>query len=200
MTGLGILPVVLATASARRRKILLELGVPFESAVPDVAEVHFDDDPQGSAHENALRKLQWACERFPGRRIITADTVIDFAGQCIGKPAGMEEAARMLRAFSGRSHRVLSAVGFTAAGAPGVRVVESVVTFRHLGERDISEYFTHVNPLDKAGAYDIDQHGECIVASYSGSYTNIMGLPREFIAELCKQWAGEPARGKGLSE
>lgn len=179
--------LLLASGSERRRKILADLGIACDVAVPGVEEVHHDDNPRRSATDNAALKLRWALERFPGRRIVAADTVIDLDGRCIGKPGSLDDAVAMFQAFSGRPHRVLTAVGLGEPdGQSEVRVVDSSVVFRPLDRATMLEYFRLVNPLDKAGAYDIDQHGELIVESYSGSFTNIMGLP----AELVRDWLG----------
>lgn len=181
---------MMASASPRRRKILEGLCATFETAVPEVEEVHYADQARRSALENAARKHAWARARFPGRRIIAADTVIDLGGQCIGKPDSLESAIAMFRSFSGREHAVLTAVALTGAdGEPVLQVLESRVRFRHLDEPAIREYFRRVDPLDKAGAYDIDQHAGLIVESYSGSVTNIMGLP----AAAIRAWLGTSA-------
>jgi septum formation protein len=84
---------------------------------------------------------------------------------------------------------VLTATAFTAeGGAAEVRLTTSRVRFRPLGAAGIREYLSRVNPLDKAGAYDIDQCGELLIEDYEGSYTNIMGLPRELVEEVWARW------------
>ena len=174
--------LILASASPRRRKILEEIGIPFRVVVPEVEEVFWSDRPLGTAESNAHRKFAWARERFPEAALLAADTVIDFDGRCVAKPASHVAAAAMLRAFSGHAHRVLTAVVWSAPQRRRVlRTVESVVRFRRLSKADIEEYLRVVNPLDKAGAYDIDQRGDLIVESFEGSWTNVMGLPREIV-------------------
>jgi septum formation protein len=183
-------PLLLATASPRRRKILAETGVAFDVATPAANEVFYADQPLRTARENAALKYAWAQARYPGHLIVTADTLIDFDGRCVTKPSGIPEAYAILRAFSGREHTVLTALGLTSGDeCPEVRVVSSGVRFRQLDDGTIAEYFRRVDPLDKAGAYDIDQHGEMIVASFSGSRTNIMGLPKEEIEAWLSTWA-----------
>lgn len=187
MTSAPTPALILASASPRRRRILEDLGLTFTVLVPEVEEVHYDDRPRATVAENALLKSRWCQARCPDRLSIAADTAIDFNGRCIPKPADLTEAFAFLRAFSGASHRVLTAVAFfnPAAGAaadPDVRVVESTVTFKRLADDDIRQYFSLVDPLDKAGAYDIDQHGDLIIAGYDGSYTNIVGLPVETVS------------------
>jgi len=176
-------PLILGSASERRKAILGELGVRFEVHIPDVEEAFHANEPRRTAEENARHKHDWCKHRFADRHIITADTIVAFEGKCISKPASLAEAADFLRMFSGRSQTVFTAVALSAPlGRPEVTVVESTVVFRKLTAVAIREYLSKVNPLDKAGGYDINQCGDLIVESYSGSYTNIMGLPKETVA------------------
>ena len=112
--------------------------------------------------------------------ILSADTIVWLDGRIYGKPRDLDEAREFLRWLSGRTHSV-----FTGVALDGdVRVVRSDVKFRALAERDVEEYVMSVRPLDRAGAYDIDERGDLIVESYTGSYENIMGLP----VEPLKEW------------
>ena len=175
--------LTLGSASERRRTILAGLGVPFEAYTPDVTETFYADDPKRTAMENSRRKHEVCKRRFPDRPIITADTIVAFEGQCVTKPESLAAAAGFLRMFSGRQQVVYTALALSVPGAePDVDIVESTVLFRMLTEPAIREYLSTVNPLDKAGGYDINQRGDLIVESYSGSYTNIMGLPAEAVA------------------
>ena len=180
--------LLLASASPRRRKILRSLGVEFRVAVPAVDEALYVDAPQATVEENARRKADWARQRFPTDHLVAADTVIDFAGRCITKPGSRNEAAGWLRMFSGREHAVLTAVALGAPGTlPAIRVVRSVVRFKRLDDETIRAYLTRVDPLDKAGGYDIDQHGDMIVAGLQGSRSNVMGLPGETVREWLRK-------------
>ena len=112
--------------------------------------------------------------------ILSADTIVWLDGRIYGKPRDLDEAREFLRGLSGRTHSV-----FTGVALDGdVRVVRSDVKFRALSESDVEEYVMSVRPLDRAGAYDIDERGDLIVESYTGSYENIMGLP----VEPLKEW------------
>jgi septum formation protein len=174
----------LASASPRRKQILAGLGLPFTVCVPDVAEIEDHGEPEGAALRNARMKCAWAQARFPAAHIIAADTVIDFDGRCVGKPATLEEARRMLRAFSACEHTVITASACAApGGTPGLRADHSVVRFRELSDADIETYVARVDPLDKAGGYDIGQEAQVIIATYTGSLTNIMGLSIEVVRE-----------------
>lgn len=175
--------LILGSASERRRKILRGLGVPFDVAVPDVAEVLEGAPPEELVRVNARLKNDWCRERFPGRAVLTADTVVALGSRVFGKPASRDEAREFLRALSGREHAVLTGVAFSVdGGAPRVDVAVSRVRFQELDDARIGEYFRHVDPLDKAGAYDIDQRGDLIIAALEGSHSNVMGLPEEIVA------------------
>ena len=184
-------PLILASESERRRKILLEMGLTFETVVPQVEEVHVEDQPIFSVRENARRKHAWCRECRPDGVIIAADTVVDFRGRCVPKPRSMDEARDFLRMFSGHSQQVHTGVALSRPGRQvDVKVVTSDVSFKELSDVAIDAYLRRVDPMDKAGAYDIDQQGDLIIASYSGSRTNIMGLPRETVAEWLENCAG----------
>ena len=180
--------LILASASERRRKILSELGVAFDVVIPQVEEIPHAGGPRRTAEENARRKNLWCRTVHPGRFILTADTTIGFQGRCIEKPGSPEQAVEFLRMFSGQTHTVITAVGLsTPAAPPEIRAVESSVTFQPLTDTVIRDYFSKVDPMDKAGAYDIDQHGEMLIRSFAGSRSNIMGLPAEVVGPWLRE-------------
>jgi septum formation protein len=177
-------PLILASGSARRRKIVLSFDRPFEVMVPDVEETIRADDPRRTASLNARAKHDWCRARRPDASVLAADTVIDLDGRCIGKPADLDEAKAQLAAFAGRVHTVLTAAAFSIPGGPVLeRITASSVRFRRLDSRDIARYVSIVPPLDKAGSYDIDQHPELIIESFLGSRSNVMGLPSAVVKE-----------------
>ena len=180
--------LIAATASPRRHAILRRLGVDFEVAVPDVEEIHDGNDPVGTVIHNARAKyvaVRAACHEN-AVPILAADTLVWFEGELIGKPRGEEEAKEFLRRFSGRAQIVFTAVAMGTGAEPEVRVEASSVRFKILDEAEIAAYVAEVRPLDRAGAYDIDESGERLIAGWSGSYTNIMGLPEEVV----RAWLG----------
>ena len=191
-------PLILASGSPRRAKILHDLGVEFEIVKTEAPEVAIPHDPVRTVTENACAKLHAAVEqeRDPpgavatscdppevvGRAILAADTIVWFDNRIYGKPRDLEEAKEFLRELSGQTHVVFTGVAFwdgKGEGALATACVRSEVTFRRLSEEMIEEYVARVHPTDRAGAYDIDEEGDLIVASYTGSYENIMGLPVE---------------------
>lgn len=168
--------IVLASGSPRRAKILRDLGVDFEIVKTDAPEVSYPHDPERTVRENARAKGAAAA---PRRHVLSADTIVWFAGRIYGKPRDLDEAREFLRELSGNVHTVFTGVAFDG----DVRVVRSDVKFRELSAEAIDGYVARVRPTDRAGAYDIDESGDLIVASYSGSYENIMGLPVEPLRE-----------------
>ena len=180
--------LILASASARRRKILAALGVPFETVIPEVEEVFYADDARRTARENAVRKSAWCRARHPDCYSVAADTTISFKGQCVTKARTRDEALAFLRMFSGATHQVYTAVALARPSSePEVIVAKASVRFRTLGEDDIRDYVSNVNPMDRAGAYDIDERGELLIASYTGSRATIMGLPEEAVRGWLKK-------------
>ncbi len=167
--------IVLASGSPRRAKILGDLGVEFEVLKTDAPEACYPHDPERTVRENALAKGAAA----HATRVLSADTIVWFANRIYGKPRDLAEAKKFLRELSGRVHTVFTGVAFDG----DVRVVRSDVKFRELTDAAIDEYVARVKPTDRAGAYDIDESGDLIVESYSGSYENIMGLPVEPLRE-----------------
>lgn len=161
---------VLASASPRRAKILRERGVDFVVVKSGAAEVCYHDDPRRTVRENAFAKGESV--RSSGH-VIAADTIVWFNGKIYGKPRDLDEARTFLRELSGNVHSVFTGVYFDGE----VKTVRTDVAFRSLTDEEIDEYIEKVKPLDRAGAYDIDEHGASIVDSHGGDYENIMGLP-----------------------
>lgn len=178
--------IILASGSPRRKELLARLVADFTVIVSPAEEIN--DASLGMAglcEENArLKATAVACD-YPGCTVIGADTLVFLDGQALGKPKSMEEAAGMLRRLSGRKHQVCT--GVCIAG-PGDRVVMlhdvTDVVFHELDEDKISEYLAKTSPLDKAGAYGIQDHGEMIVESIEGAYDNVMGFPVERVREV----------------
>ncbi len=182
----------MASASPRRAKILAGHGVDFEVFVSSAPEVSIPAEPERTVTENARAKLAAARSALAaaGRRdfrgVLAADTIVWYNGRIYGKPRDLAEAAEFLRELSGRTHTVFTGIAFAAAGDGEMTTAceRSQVTFRTLDERAIAEYVERVRPVDRAGAYDIDESGDLIVATHTGEYDNIMGLPYGLLVEL----------------
>ena len=180
-------PLILASASPRRRELLAELGAVFTVVVADVVE-HEDPglDPRVMVARNSALKADHVAARHSDAWVLGADTTVFVDGHALNKPADLDAARAMLRRLSGRAHTVFTGVALRHVGL-GVSEdlgVASEVEFRVLADADIEEYLRLVYVLDKAGAYAIQEHGERLVAARRGSLSNIVGLPQDEVREL----------------
>ena len=182
------LTVVLASASPRRHDLLGMIGIAHEVDPADIDEsVHAGESPPAYAHRLARAKALAVSVRRPDALVIAADTTVVVDDRIFGKPEDREDACRMLRALSGRSHVVHTAV---AVARDGGRLLESGVestgvTFRALGDDEIAAYVATGEPMDKAGAYGIQGYGATIVERVDGDYFAVMGLAlRRLVALL----------------
>jgi septum formation protein len=180
-------PLILASASPRRRELLAELGLAFEVVVADVTEHEAEDaDPETMVAHNAALKADWVAARYPDAYVLGADTTVFIDRTVLNKPKDLAEARAMLRRLAGRTHTVFTGVALRRLSS-GLRVdrgVTSAVTFRAFDDAIIEAYFKVVNPLDKAGAYGIQDGRELIVERWDGSFSNIMGLPMELTKQI----------------
>lgn len=184
-------PIILASASPRRVVLLRQLATTFAVVPSDAAEIH---DEQLTAWEmaqvNAYRKARVVAQQFPDAWVIGADTLVylDRESKLYGKPKNLTDAARMLGELQGKTHAVITGVCLIHLRSHRHRVFAdwTDVKFHSLTPKQIREYLALMNPLDKAGAYAIQDHGERIVAGISGSYTNVVGLPVERLKKEMK--------------
>ncbi len=183
-------PLILASASPRRRELLAQLGVPFDVLVASVTE-HEDEttDPETMVAHNAALKADWVASRHPESWVLGADTTVFLDSLVLNKPRDLDDARAMLRRLSGRTHTVFTGLALRHVRR-GVRIDDgatSRVTFRDLDDGVIECYLQIVNPLDKAGAYGIQEGRELIIDHWEGSFTNIMGLPMERTKQILTQ-------------
>jgi len=188
MSGIAPQPrFILASASPRRKQLLGELGLKFEVVVAQVTEHEDPDtDPKHMVTHNAALKADWVAARHPDAWVLGADTTVFIDALAINKPADLAEARAMLKRLAGRTHIVFTGVAVRHAGR-GVRIDEGVtseVTFKAFDDTVIDAYFRVVNPLDKAGAYGIQEGRELIIEGWRGSFSNIMGLPMEATKQI----------------
>jgi septum formation protein len=181
-------PLVLASQSPRRIELLRAAGHRFDVLVPEVEESHDATlTPAELTIANARLKAAAAASLRPDALVIGADTLVYLDGQPLGKPRDLDDARHMLRRLSSRSHHVCTGVYLAWNGGregKGFHVITDVA-FLPLTEESITAYHARVNPLDKAGAYGIQEAAELILDHYDGSWTNVMGLPMERLtAEL----------------
>ena len=184
--------IVLASNSPRRRELLAGLGIEFEVRVlPDIDESYPADLPvmqiaEYIAHEKASAYLLTMKDND---LVITADTVVIIGNEVLGKPKDEEDAKRMLRLISGKTHQVVTGVCLTTTKQQRHFSVSTDVTFKDLPENEKNYYITKYKPFDKAGAYGIQEWiGYVGVTSLNGSYFNVMGLPVQKLWEELKRY------------
>lgn len=179
---------VLASASPRRRAFLSDLGLAF-SVQPSAVDEHCGEglSPSAMVSENARRKAVDIFTKNPDAWVIGADTTVELAGQVLNKPKSLDEAADMLRRLSGKTHAVHTAVCILGPGLDSAHTETSTVTFHVLNEERIAHYLSIVCPLDRAGAYSIQDSADLIVKGYQGSFSNIAGLPMEWLAHALEE-------------
>jgi len=176
--------LILASGSPRRTQILTEVGIKHEVVLPQVEEIQFHPSgPLDLVLENAkMKALDVSC-RYRDRWVLGADTIVSLNEKVFGKPNDLKEAKQMLMSLSGKTHRVSTGVCLTqkAEGFLETKVESSEVMFKDLDENIIDNYFLEVDPLDKAGAYGLQTRADLIIEKFSGSKTNVIGLPIELI-------------------
>ena len=171
------LKVILASQSPRRRQLLELVGIDHEVRPADLDEsIRPGELPEQYAERVAREKVDHVASQNGDALIVGADTIVVIDDIILGKPRDEDDAARMLRMLSGRSHTVMTAVAATHEGrtVSGVEIVD--VTFLPLDDDRISRYIATGEPMDKAGAYDIQGYGATIVRRIDGDYFAVMGL------------------------
>ena len=180
--------VVLGSNSPRRRELLNDMGVTFRvETVKGIDETYPASLP---IEEIPVYLARVKAEGHPlkdNELLITADTVVVLDETVLGKPEGEADAHRMLRALSGRAHRVISGVCVTTVGRSESFADTSIVHFADLTDDEIAYYIKHYRPLDKAGAYGIQEWiGNIGISGINGDFYNVMGLPTRKLYQLLK--------------
>ena len=179
-------PLILASASPRRRELMAYTGLPFEVICADAEEIK-TGDPDALVMENARRKARAVAKQHPGRMVLAADTVVYQDGRVLGKPRDEQDAREMLRRLSGNTHTVYTGVCVIGEdGCESVSADASKVTFVPLSEEAIAWYIATGEPMDKAGAYAVQGRAGMFVRSIEGSYSNVIGLPMALVREMLK--------------
>ena len=178
--------LILASGSPRRSELLTLAGIPFE-----VCSVNVDETCPFPAYESvrilSQRKALSAGALFPGRYILAADTLVELDGSIFGKPENKQDAFRMLRALSGRTHHVFTGVSLLSPdGVIQSEVDSSSVSFCELTDKEIDDYISGGEPMDKAGAYAAQGHAALFITHLDGTHASVMGLPLHKVRELLK--------------
>ncbi|PYM67150.1 MAG: septum formation protein Maf [Candidatus Rokuibacteriota bacterium] len=190
--------VVLASASPRRRELLRQICPEFEVVPSEIEETLWGEPTPEAVAGLALRKARAVAVRAEGAVVLAADTLVVLDGVAFGKPAGPEEARAMLRRLCGREHEVITGVAVvdTRTGREATRAVVSRVRLAASPDATLDSYVASGAPLDKAGAYAIQDLGGALVERLAGSYTNVVGLPVEETRRLLAEFGvpvSEPA-------
>lgn len=194
-----MLHLILASASPRRRELLSRLGIPFQVIPSDFTELR-EPEEEASAYalRNARGKGRNVCEALGSIHkpaiIVAADTIVVCSGEVLEKPKDRDDARRMMRLLSGKTHQAITAVCLLRCEANGRSKIEAEwvdsvdVKFRDLFEDEIERYIATTEPYDKSGAYGITETATSFISSIHGSYTAVMGLPLAQCATFLFPW------------
>ncbi len=179
--------LVLASSSPRRRQLLAPLGFELQVSSPEVDESELPGEtPRDFVLRVAAKKGRAVAQAHPGQVVLAADTAVVIGARLLGKPKSPDEALAMLRQLSGREHQVLTGVWVTGSTGEHQRAVSTTVRFRPLSDAEARWYVATGEPMDKAGAYAIQERGGMFVESIDGSYSNVVGLPLAQTLELLR--------------
>jgi septum formation protein len=198
---MGYADIVLASASARRSRLLEQIGVAHRCVAADIDESpHAGESPAGYvrrlAREKATAVVAGRAGGPPDAPVLAADTTGGVEGRILGKPTDEDDCVAMLSALAGRTHEVLTAVALWHDGHLRTAESASRVTFRAIGVAECRRYWASGEPAGKAGAYAIQGLGAVFVSRIEGSYSGVMGLPLFETAELLDaagvaRWRGQ---------
>ena len=198
MVNTGEAKLVLASGSPRRRELLAEAGYEFVVDAADIDERHEERmELEELTKWNAVGKARVGVGRWPGAVVLAADTLVAIDGVALTKPVDLDEARGMLARLAGRTHAVVTAVAVAGGGREECFTVETRVTFLPLSEAEREVYLGLINPLDKAGGYAAQEHGEKIIARVDGSWSNVVGLPMDETAAALARFGIFPSGRAG---
>lgn len=187
--------LILASRSPRRLELLGSLGLSFEVSPSQVDEhTDLEKTPEQNAVGIARDKARWVAGKNPGSYVLGADTLVVLGQEIIGQPVDEEDAFAILTRLRGKQHRVITGMVLIAPdGQEEEAAVSSPVAIKNASDDEIRSYIATGEPMDKAGAYAIQGEGSFLVASWEGSYTNIVGLPLETLSGILER-AGFPVQ------
>ncbi len=181
--------LVLASASPRRQDLLRNAGIASVVDAADLPEIQRDGEaPLAYAQRMARAKAEGVFARRPSDTVLGADTIVVVEGEVLGKPRDAEDAARMLRLLSDRSHEVTTAVCLLGPGCEEVASETTIVTMSTIREAEIQDYVASGEPLDKAGAYAVQGRASRWVSRIEGCYFNVVGLPVPRVYGMLKKY------------
>ena len=181
--------IILASNSPRRQELLRQIGIAFRTIPSDADEAILPgESPEKYAVRVALDKASSVAARTDSGIVIGADTIVVVGDEILGKPADARDAARMLTMLSGKMHRVITGLAIVDASTTAVKTASAVtrVWFYDMTPEAIESYVATGEPLDKAGAYGIQERGALFVERIDGCYFNVVGLPLSLLAGLLR--------------
>ena len=178
--------LILASASPRRHELLLAAGIPHLVRPASIPEQRHPGESPAEFVQRIARQKADAVSRESGDIVLGADTVVCLGDEVFGKPAGDEDARRMLRYLSGREHSVYTGICILYNGGCIADVARTGVQFAELSNQEIDEYVRTGEPRDKAGAYGIQGLASRFVSSITGCYHNVVGLPVSLVYRYLK--------------
>ena len=190
------IPLVLASASPRRRELLAQSGFAFRIEAADIPEDPLPgEDPIAYVTRLARGKAEAVRSRPANASavVLGADTTVVIEGQILGKPESAADAARMLRLLSGRTHQVITGVSVVSAAQTLTAAEVTAVQFHSLSDEEIADYIATGEPMDKAGAYAIQGRAACWIPRIHGCYFNVVGLPLALVSNLLSALSRLPA-------
>lgn len=179
--------LILASASPRRRELLTQAGFSFTVRPADIPEDPLPtEDPAGYVSRLAREKAQAVFDAAadPAALVLGADTTVTLDDQILGKPVDADDARRMLRLLSGRTHRVITGVALVSAAGAQVAAEVTAVRFLTLSDAEIDSYIATGEPMDKAGAYAIQGRAARWIPRVEGCYFNVVGLPLALVGTM----------------
>lgn len=192
--------LVLASASPRRQELLRNAGIPFVVQPSDVPEDALPgESPEACAQRLAREKALAIFQSRPDEHVLGADTIVVIDGQMLNKPEDSADATRMLHLLSGNMHRVITGVCLVGGkkSVPGsqfpvpsfvdVRIETTQVSMSEISEREINDYISTGEPMDKAGAYAIQGIASRWITRIEGDYCNVVGLPVTLVCRMLKE-------------
>jgi len=183
--------LILASASPRRKQLLKQIGLEFEIMPSNFDESRVcTNNPIENAQQAAIEKARDVATKLSEGIVIGADTIVVFAGEVMGKPKNRFDARQMLKRLSGKTHQVITGVALVDACDKRERVwsEETSVWFRRLSDIEIEKYVESGQPMDKAGAYGIQEQAAAFVEKIEGCYFNVVGLPLASLVEKLKKF------------
>lgn len=187
--------IILASNSPRRLTLLRQIGIEplvIPSHVPE--EVREGETPEDAALRLAIAKAREVAGKLRDGLVIGADTIVVVDSRQLGKPGSEEEAKKMLRLLSNRTHTVITGLAVIDAGAGDVKttIARTKVRFKKLSEEEIDAYVATGDPMDKAGAYGIQGRAAAFIEGIEGCYSNVVGLPLSEVMDILKSFGFKP--------